>query len=300
MKIFTKILMYCSLFSFGFTANAQLSNLSFEYNFSNIDPNKYTFEEINCLPINGTSNDIYNVTQSQNVQLNISQETHKNDNILDGSLQMIFDQPSDEWIINKFMFGDCQPTILDLINTPVLNLTVKSTETINFKIAAVIVDGNSFFVNDTLGSVVGINLQKGNWNTITVDIPAFFGTQKVDLSKVLGIAFKVTSATSNNRVNPTSPTNLLIDQIKIENRTITNSLQKETQNFSIFPNPSSNIITINNLPNNTQINIFNTLGTSVKTSDDASLNISDLDKGIYFLQIVENNKVIHTEKIIKN
>lgn len=300
MKIFTKILMYCSLFSFGFTANAQLSNLSFEYNFSNIDPNKYTFEEVNCLPINGTSNDIYNVTQSQNVQLNISQETQKNDNILDGSLQMIFDQPSDEWIINKFMFGDCQPTILDLINTPVLNLTVKSTETINFKIAAVIVDGNSFFVNDTLGSVVGVNLQKGNWNTITVDIPAFFGTQKVDLSKVLGIAFKVTSATSNNRVNPTSPTNLLIDQIKIENRTITNSLQKEIQNFSIFPNPSSNIITINNLPNNAQINIFNTLGTSVKTSDDASLNISDLDKGIYFLQIVENNKVIHTEKIIKN
>lgn len=292
--------MYCSLFSFGFTANAQLSNLSFEYNFSNIDPNKYTFEEVNCLPINGTSNDIYNVTQSQNVQLNISQETQKNDNILDGSLQMIFDQPSDEWIINKFMFGDCQPTILDLINTPVLNLTVKSTETINFKIAAVIVDGNSFFVNDTLGSVVGVNLQKGNWNTITVDIPAFFGTQKVDLSKVLGIAFKVTSATSNNRVNPTSPTNLLIDQIKIENRTITNSLQKEIQNFSIFPNPSSNIITINNLPNNAQINIFNTLGTSVKTSDDASLNISDLDKGIYFLQIVENNKVIHTEKIIKN
>lgn len=291
--------MYCGLFSIGFSVNAQLSNLSFEYNFSNIDPNKYTFEEINCLPVDGFSNDVYNVTQSQNVKLSISKETQKNDNILDGSLQMAFEQASNDWVINKFIFGECQPTILDLTNTPILNLTVKSTETINFKIAAVIVDGNSFFVNDTLGSVVGINLQKDTWNTITVDIPAFFGTQKVDLTKVLGIAFKVTSS-SNNRVSTTIPTNVLVDQIKIDNRVISNTIEENNQSFSIYPNPSSSEITVTNLPVNVNIAIFNILGEKVKTSNEATLNISDLTNGIYFVQIMKENEVIYAQKITKN
>ncbi len=272
---------------------------SFEYNFSNIDPNTFTFEEINCLPVNGSNNDIYNVTQSQNVKFTISQNTQANNNVLDGSLQMDFENPSEEWVINKFVFGNCQPTILDLSNTPTLNLTVRPSKDVNIKVATVIIDDNSFFVNDTLGSVLAITLKKDTWQTIKFDIPGFFGTQKVDLTKVMGVAFQVTSS-SNQRIANNNPVELLIDQIKISNDQILSIDAVEAAQITTFPNPTNGKINVENLPQNATITIFNALGESVKDSNESSLDISDLVTGMYFLQVIQDGQVTYSEKIFKN
>jgi len=61
--------------------------------------------------------------------------------------------------------------------------------------------------------------------------------------------------------------------------------------FRVFPNPSTNYLTVglSNIQNNTQVQIFNTLGILTKelklTSSKQEINIEDLASGVYFIRI---------------
>ncbi|SNY94609.1 T9SS type A sorting domain-containing protein [Flagellimonas pacifica] len=73
--------------------------------------------------------------------------------------------------------------------------------------------------------------------------------------------------------------------------------------FKLYPNPVTYgkvfIETSNNSPK--QILIFDVLGTQVlkTTILGKELNLSNLDKGVYILRVVENNKVATRKLIIK-
>jgi Flp pilus assembly pilin Flp len=61
-------------------------------------------------------------------------------------------------------------------------------------------------------------------------------------------------------------------------------------NFSIFPNPASEQVTIT-LQENLQlekVNIYNTLGQLVKTEKNSSINVSSLSKGSYYFEVITN------------
>ncbi len=82
----------------------------------------------------------------------------------------------------------------------------------------------------------------------------------------------------------------------------------EAQNIGIFPNPTTGIFDIHisntiNLTETTKIQILNTLGQIVQTTNILNpitqLNISSLANGIYFLQLHIAGKLIVTQKIIK-
>jgi len=71
-----------------------------------------------------------------------------------------------------------------------------------------------------------------------------------------------------------------------------------------FPNPSTNIININYLKTNSSAVIINNLGQKVfeqKLSPQQNqIDISSLDKGIYYIQIIEQNQKVQVLKIVKN
>lgn len=77
----------------------------------------------------------------------------------------------------------------------------------------------------------------------------------------------------------------------------------DIQGFKLYPNPVTQgkvfIETSHNAPK--QIFIFDVLGTKVlqTTILGKELNLSDLDKGVYILRVIENNNVATRKLIVK-
>lgn len=68
--------------------------------------------------------------------------------------------------------------------------------------------------------------------------------------------------------------------------------------IKVYPNPSENLLFIRGVQNIKTIKIYNSIGRLIKETHDLKIDISQLNKGIYFLQIETNNR-IETKKIIK-
>ena len=62
------------------------------------------------------------------------------------------------------------------------------------------------------------------------------------------------------------------------------------RNFSVYPNPASEQVTIT-LQENLQlekVTIYNTLGQLIKTEKNSSINVSSLSKGSYYFEVITN------------
>lgn len=87
------------------------------------------------------------------------------------------------------------------------------------------------------------------------------------------------------------------------NQSTTGINETNASNFSFFPNPVSSTLTLqSNIDiQNAEIKIFNLIGETVLTQykiSNPTLNIAELNNGIYFMQIRANNK-FYTQKFIK-
>jgi hypothetical protein len=87
-----------------------------------------------------------------------------------------------------------------------------------------------------------------------------------------------------------------------------NELKIRDERLKIYPNPSSGVFNIQLADatlSNYDLKLINVLGQEekldevIKQNDVITLNIQQLKKGIYFLQVFDKGKLIHTEKIIK-
>lgn len=89
------------------------------------------------------------------------------------------------------------------------------------------------------------------------------------------------------------------NQVGIEKNAALNS------NFSVFPNPTNGLFTVlsNDLKENSKIEIYNTLGVLIRTetvnSEKTNIHLEDVSRGIYIIQVFENDKIIYSSKIIK-
>ena len=74
--------------------------------------------------------------------------------------------------------------------------------------------------------------------------------------------------------------------------------------ISIYPNPTKEILNIDLIvPNqNTKINIYNSLGELILSKDivnqNSIINTNQLQSGLYYLNVLKNNKTIKTDKLI--
>ena len=73
----------------------------------------------------------------------------------------------------------------------------------------------------------------------------------------------------------------------------------------ISPNPTNGILNINfnAVPQNTKIEMYNSIGALVlaetMSNKNNTIHLSDLSNGIYFMKVLENNKVVAAKKIVK-
>ncbi len=69
--------------------------------------------------------------------------------------------------------------------------------------------------------------------------------------------------------------------------------------LDVYPNPAIDIVTIKSSENIKHINVFNTLGSKVISTQHNELNVSHLSKGLYFINISFENGSIMVKKLIK-
>jgi len=106
-----------------------------------------------------------------------------------------------------------------------------------------------------------------------------------------------------NKVNPNDGDTATF----IVNSTYTgiNSRQSKELTLEVFPNPSSNFISIKNLPDNTREIWISTLdGKIVKHQESRMsqgiMDVSDLSKGLYIINVRDVLNSVHSSRFIKN
>jgi hypothetical protein len=79
---------------------------------------------------------------------------------------------------------------------------------------------------------------------------------------------------------------------------VTDNLFKNT--ILVYPNPTNSIIHISTIETSTQVFLYNAIGQMIISKNSNTMDISTLDKGVYFLKVELKNKEHETIKIIKN
>ena len=151
---------------------------------------------------------------------------------------------------------------------------------------------SAWFSNDTTdigGGELNIFENKSVWTMFTVDL-LFMPGINPDTMNVL-----FTSSIAENNV-PLG-TVLEIDHIWFEGGSLAiNKTQNIVDNFKIYPNPSTNFVNIESPELNLQfdVSIYNANGKRVqhscKNTGLLNINISDLSSGIYFIEILHNDR----------
>ncbi len=77
---------------------------------------------------------------------------------------------------------------------------------------------------------------------------------------------------------------------------------QQASDLPLFPNPATDMVTINDVPSDARISILNALGQTVRNvptdGGRTRFSIADLESGIYFVQVISKNKV-NSAKLLK-
>lgn len=91
-----------------------------------------------------------------------------------------------------------------------------------------------------------------------------------------------------------------------DNRPSTNieTLNNKTIKFSVFPNPNTGIFNITDLENDSKITITDYSGKTVfetiYSNNETTINLSHLNKGVYFIKVSTDKHLYQTQKIMIN
>lgn len=131
-------------------------------------------------------------------------------------------------------------------------------------------------------------------NTINGASSGILSGYSISLSSE-GTTLAIGAINSNN--NGTNSGDVNIYSIDTTISSNLNSLSFNSASFSIYPNPTSEYLNIDLQQNLTlkNVNFYNNIGQLVKTTSNPSIDLSDLSKGNYFVEIVTNQG-----KAIKN
>jgi hypothetical protein len=145
-------------------------------------------------------------------------------------------------------------------------------------------DGNGIVASVTVNTTL---------STYAVDFvdPAFNPSDELTADSVWSAWVGKDNINSFGFRSATEGATFTITEIAFGTEEIVNSLEKEagTYGFEAYPNPASNVINFNYTVNGTAtIELSNTLGSAVVSTEGTSVDVSDLSSGIYFATLKVN------------
>ena len=127
-------------------------------------------------------------------------------------------------------------------------------------------------------------------SSLTTDQTLTFGLTQVNQSDASGVISPLTSGTGT----------LMAMGSSVGVKEVLNS-----NYVSVSPNPTNGVLHIvfGAIPPNSKIELYNSIGalvlTEVLSNKNNSINTTELSNGLYFIKVLENNKVITVQKIVK-
>src|SRR5690606_22449964 len=182
--------------------------------------------------------------------------------------------------------------------SPAIDLTsyTSGTVTLTFKTMSAdssFPDGYKLYVSTTGTAVADFGTTSVHQETAA---QTTFTTQTVDLSAYLGETIHL-----GWQHNSSDMFILFLDDIKVVYKTSASSAEFFTENFTMYPNPVTDVLNIQskNGLNANEIKISDMTGKVVKVQKDAtSINVSNLSAGTYLIDITTNEGKA-TSKFIK-
>ncbi|WP_051605513.1 T9SS type A sorting domain-containing protein [Sediminibacter sp. Hel_I_10] len=131
----------------------------------------------------------------------------------------------------------------------------------------------------------------GTWYSVDIPLDDFTAITNADRNDL--VQFVITSSLGT----------VFYDNLYMHNNTTLNNTQFTAVDFKVFPNPTTNVWTLNSSKEVAQVQVFDVLGKSVMTlspnAKNVELDASTLNKGIYFATIQTSNGS-ESVKLIKN
>jgi len=148
------------------------------------------------------------------------------------------------------------------------------------------------FTRDTKKKLLQVIVHDKNRNQVSLTNVAYSPTEILVSSKDLLLGTNLSG---------------YIDEVRISN-IVRTFIQTDLKNpakenlFEMYPNPASGIMYLRHLPGNCTVKVLSVDGKTVLTQQlnglaETPIDISRLEKGIYFVQLMQNGK-IQTEKLI--
>jgi len=165
-------------------------------------------------------------------------------------------------------------------------------------------------VNQDYINLLLINRDDENAHSVDIQIPATWQADSVIFQSLYGTMTNDTVFSSYTEENILSNTHSVqipafsVNTIKIH---VTNSLGLDEQDngfteASIYPNPSSDFVCLKSKKMPLSVIIFNNIGQKVASQtiiNSKKIDIKQLKKGIYFIQVIYPDKMYATYKLIK-
>lgn len=164
----------------------------------------------------------------------------------------------------------------------------------------------SVFINSN-ATLNGFTTTLDGNHELTWDLTAFNKNEWVDLKHDFTTTSELVNPVFNIEIIDDNTTGtgfgtFFLDNIKIyDNSTL--SITDFENEMSMAPNPVENILIIKNAPKNSELKLYNILGTEfgvnkVENGNGLNLEMSNLSSGVYILKIKHDNITL-TKKIIK-
>jgi len=128
------------------------------------------------------------------------------------------------------------------------------------------------------------------------EVPPYWHERIIDLTPYVGQSIYFTIC----HFDCTDMYKLLLDSIQVYNEVNVNVNKHDQINLSVYPNPATDKVHVNGEFNNARITLFSADGRQVYTAENESrqtyINVSELERGMYLLQL-ETSKGIVTRKL---
>ena len=96
-----------------------------------------------------------------------------------------------------------------------------------------------------------------------------------------------------------SQSSMVIDYVRVYQNTTASTQDVFANKFSVYPNPSSDVLNIRTNEPIDKVELYNTIGQLIVAKKTTNINISSINRGVYILKIYSGNRIV-TKKVMIN
>lgn len=204
-------------------------------------------------------------------------------------------------------YNSGEATELVYLVTPGLVVTSNSVLTFETKLGYMVHDPASVQISvDFSGDVTTANWTPATYTHATAPSDGYgdwTASGDIDLSSYDGQTVYIAFVYSGG--DPGATTTLQVDNVLVTNATVAaTGVEKISGKLSVYPNPATSVLNINSAANINNITVSNVIGQRIMTiekinDDNYTLNVADLTKGVYLINIENVDGTSAITKFVK-